>query len=126
MEKRHHKHFRLAKIVSLKSDHPQYRLGCVIAKGNTVISTGYNRMKTHTKSPHTWKMIHSEFMAILGVPVSDLRGAAVYVYREKRDGSLGNAKPCSSCTKMLQALGIKVVYFTTDGGYAYLKYCCDK
>lgn len=111
------RHFNLAKKLASKSDHHSYRLGCVIFKGSKVLSLGYNQIKTHTQSPHDWKMIHAEFHALLGVAVCDLRGASACVYRESRSGRVGLAKPCKGCESLLFGAGLRKVYFTTDTGY---------
>jgi len=107
----------LAKRLSEKSDHPKFKLGCVIFKKNNVVSVGFNKMKTHPRSPHHWKMIHAEFHALLGVSPSDLLGSSVFVYRENhKSGNVGLAKPCKVCEKMLHDVGIKEVYYTTSTG----------
>jgi deoxycytidylate deaminase len=116
MSKKHSKYFSLAKTLSKKSNHPQYQMGCVIVKKNNVVSTGFNQLKTHPKSPHAWNMIHAEFAAILGVSASDLEGSTVYVYRELKNHEPAMAKPCKTCHKMLFNLGVKEVYFTTPTG----------
>lgn len=114
---KHKKHFELARRLSKKSNHYQYRLGCVIVRHKTVIGIGYNQLKSHPKSPHAWKMIHAEFHALLGAIPSELNGADVYVYREHKDGSLAMARPCPSCHKMLEACGVRTINFTTEKGY---------
>jgi deoxycytidylate deaminase len=113
---KHNRYFQLAKRLSCKSDHHQHKLGCVIVKGNSVISTGYNQIKTHPLSPHAWKMVHAEFSAVLGISASDLKGSTVYVYRETKSGELALAKPCIYCHKMLENCDIKTVYYTIKGG----------
>lgn len=114
------KYFDLAKNMSMKSDHRQYKLGCVIVKKNTIISTGYNQLKTHPKSPDKWKMIHAEFSAIYNIPQDLLKGSTAYVYREFKTGKTALAKPCKDCENLLRTNGIKTVYFTTTLGYSYL------
>jgi deoxycytidylate deaminase len=47
--------FDVAKAASKHSDHPAHKLGAVIVKGNKIISVGFNKNKTHTKSNHAWK-----------------------------------------------------------------------
>jgi len=107
---------QLAKKLSYKSDHRAHKLGCVIVNKNKIISLGWNRIKTHPKSPHKFKSIHAEFHAILGVDERELNGATVYIYREQKNGKLGKARPCSSCWKMLENVGIsEIIYSDYDG-----------
>ena len=119
VQPKHDKYFDLAKRLSLKSDHCRYCIGCVIVKKSKVVGVGYNQLKTHPKSPHDYNTIHAEFSAILGVPVADLKGATVYVYRENKKGELALAKPCKHCQKMLEGCGVKTVYYTVDKGIDY-------
>lgn len=114
--KKINKYFELAKRLSKKSDHYQYKMGCVIVKGKRVVGVGYNQLKSHPKSPHEWKTIHAEFHATLGTDLAELRGSTVYVYREKKNGDLANAMPCRSCRRMLESLGVKEVFYTIDAG----------
>jgi len=119
---KHDKYFELAKRISTKSDHPKHHIGCVLVKKNKIISTGWNLMKTHPLSPRKFKSVHSEFYTILGVPVSDLKGAIMYLYRENRQGEYALAKPCKYCDRMLEDCGIKAVYYTTNGGIDCYEY----
>jgi deoxycytidylate deaminase len=111
------KFFKLAKNVAEKSSHNKFKLGCVIVKKNRVISVGMNSLKTHTRSPDQFKTIHAEFSAILNVHPDDLKGSHAYIYRETREGILGSSRPCGSCFKMLQDVGIEVIYYTDNNGY---------
>ena len=48
----------------------------------------------------------------------DIRGATIYVYRELKDGSLGNCFPCPACGRRIITAGIKrIVYTDYDGVY---------
>ncbi len=120
--KKVNKHFELARRLSKKSDHPQYKMGCVIVKGKRVVGMGYNQLKSHPKSPHKWKTIHAEFHATLGADLAELRGATAFVYREKKNGDLANAMPCKSCQSMLDNLGIKEVYYTYQNSFKCYKF----
>lgn len=92
----------------------KYRLGCVIAQGKRVIGVGTNNMeKTHPMiSKNTYKTIHAEVDAVIGVPRDQLRGAVAYVYRERADGSLGMAMPCKDCACILASLGVRIAYYS--------------
>lgn len=114
------KHFKLAKKLATKSTHTKHHVGCVIAYNNKVWSMGFNKMKTHTKSNHAFKMIHAEVDAFIGRNRRIFAGCDAYVYRQTKNGNPAMAKPCEACEKVLRAEGIETVYYTTDGGYAAL------
>jgi len=111
------KFFELAKRVSKKSDHRSYHLGAVIVKKNRVLSIGFNRNRTHPKSPHKFKYLHAEIDAIIGLDFKDLYGSVIYVYREDKLGRLALSKPCESCMEAIKASGIKYLCYTIDNGY---------
>jgi len=119
---KHDKYFELAKRLSLKSDHYQFKIGSVLVKKNRIISTGFNSLKTHPRSPHKYKSVHSEFMCVLGISAYDLAGATIYVYRETKDGNKAMAKPCKYCDRMLEQCGVKTVYYTVKEGIDSYEY----
>jgi deoxycytidylate deaminase len=111
------KFFKIAKILSLKSDHPKHKLGAVIVdKRGKILGRGFNLMKTHPHSNSYERRIHAEFSAILACK-TPVKGCSIYVYRGLKDGSIGLSKPCKYCLEMLKAHGIKEMYFTTETGY---------
>lgn len=109
--------FKKAAQMSQYGEHKQHRVGCVIAKGNRVMSWGYNRDKTHSKSPHAWAYIHAEFDAIRRLNPEELKGSSIYIYRQKKDGTPALARPCESCFKLIKDLGIKEICYTIDGSF---------
>lgn len=112
------KYFHLAKKISLLSNHHQHKMGCVLVKKNRVISLAPNKIQTHPKSKHSYNMLHAEIGAILKADRTDLEGSTAYIYRERKDGTQGMAKPCISCYKMLKEAGVhKVAYSITDKPY---------
>jgi len=120
MNKRIKKYFDLAKKLSKKSNHHTHKLGCVVFKGNSVVAMGFNKIKTHPKSPHAYNMLHAEIDALIGADPADLKDAEAIIYREnKSSGNVGLAKPCKVCAKILEDVEVKRVYYTTSEGYEY-------
>jgi len=113
---------KLAKKLALKSTHPRHKMSCIVFKRNTLLSFGINAIKTHPKSKDPHHMIHAELNAILDIDERDLDGASVLVYRERRCGGCGMAKPCQSCEAMLKAVGVKEVYYTTEKEVKFFKF----
>lgn len=112
-----HKRFlALAKKISKKSDHGQHKMGCVIVRGGQVLGEGFNLLKTHPKSPHSFKQIHAEFMAAMNASY-DIEGATVYIFRQQRNGTWSIAKPCPSCWNFLKKCGIKRVVYSFEGAF---------
>jgi deoxycytidylate deaminase len=106
--------FNLARRASLKSDHPLHRLGAVIVRGNRIVSIGYNKYKTNPHSPHPYKHVHAEVMAILRSN-GECVGGDLYIYREGRDGLPRISRPCKSCILAIKKAGIKNIYYTDMG-----------
>jgi deoxycytidylate deaminase len=104
----------LAIRAAKKSQHPDHRLGSVLVRGNKVISFGFNELKTHTKSPSPYRSIHSEFATILGLDKAEIDGSTMYIVRLRKDNSLGMAKPCIYCRKMLLSLNVSDIIYS-DG-----------
>ena len=64
--------------------------------------------------------LHAEMMCLLGLKDMDIDYSKVklYVYREDNDGNLANCRPCPACMELIDRLGIKKIYYTTENGYA--------
>lgn len=129
------KYFKLARNVSELSDYPRHHIGCVVVYKGKVISTGYNCTKTHPLqkaynkerfpedcSPHS---MHAETHALCSIRGMDIdwNKAVIYNYREHKDGSLGLARPCKSCMKLIRDMGIRKVCYTTNEGMAEEEIC---
>lgn len=109
--------FRLAKKAATFGQHKQHRIGAVLIKKNRVIATGFNKSKTHPRSPNFYKVLHAETDCILGVDEEILENSEIYVYRQTRNSTLGTAKPCSYCEWLLRLKKVKKVHYTTEEGY---------
>lgn len=109
--------FDLAKKVSYKSTHPQHKIGGVLVKKSTILSFGFNKLKTHTKSNHLFKNIHCELDCILGLKKEELFGCTLYLYRQNKSGQVALSKPCRWCQDLLKQVGIHKVCYTGKGTY---------
>lgn len=119
-----------AKNVSNLSNHPKYKIGCVLVYGHKVISSGYNSntktvpLQAKVDSAHfnceCSGKVHAETETLLYYIRHhiDLSGGTLYTYREKKDGSNGCARPCPRCMQLIKMVGIKKLVYTTDCGYA--------
>ena len=111
------KFFDLAQKVSKKSEHKQFRMGCVIVYKNKVVSLGINSYKTHTKATTPYKTLHAELDAIISADRKELKNCDLYIYRELSDGTLAIAKPCNYCQVAIFKAGIRQVFYTDNGQY---------
>ena len=125
--------FRAAKAVSALSDHRQ-KLGCIVVNKHRIISSGFNsRFKCHKVQALLDKekfgcecpgRIHAETAALLPLIKDgvDLSKASIYIYSQHKNGSLACAKPCARCEKLIRSLGLRRVFYTTEGGFAEEKW----
>jgi len=135
------KFFQLAKKMAEGSDFDRSRLGaCVVRKGQ-IISFGYNQYKSHPlqkkyninrdriheDAPH---YIHAELAALTKAKsiLSDesIKDCEIYVYRIKKNGAVGLARPCAACMEGISKAGIGIVHYTTQNGFAKESIECDE
>lgn len=100
-----------AQMVSMRSEDPKTKVGCVLVKDNKIIGTGYNGFP---RSIDFWwqgegieskslYVVHAEANAILNTTVKP-EGAIAYV----------TLFPCNECAKLLIQAGIKKVIYLED------------
>ena len=137
-QKRINHYFNLAHNACFYSDNKRIRLGCVIVYKSKIISVGYNHAtKTNPmqkkynhlrgydpEASTSYNTIHAECHALLQAKDIDIEWnkANIFVYRIKKDGSKGLARPCPACEAMIKNMGIENIYYSTDKGWGYEKY----
>jgi deoxycytidylate deaminase len=103
---------RIAFDSAILSTHGKYRLGASLFRGNRLVSVGVNKIKTHTKSPHFYRMIHAEIDALLRGERESIEGSSLFVVRVLKNLNFASSKPCKCCWTMAAELGVKrVVYY---------------
>jgi len=102
--------FRLAKIISRHSDYP-VKMGAVIVKKKKPLAVGFNQNKTHPLVKFT---IHAEVDALLTCDSGHATGSTMYIYREHKDGSPANARPCKECMVALRRAEVAKIAYTID------------
>jgi deoxycytidylate deaminase len=122
--------FRLARKIALTSD-SKFRVGAVLIKGNSIMGMGCNDMtKSHplmteyssgTRKPLI--KVHAELAACRGWTPKEVDNRfSLYIFRVRKDGSQGLAKPCDTCFRIIQEAGVSRIYFSMDDeGYGDLK-----
>mgnify|MGYP001600492280 CR=1 FL=1 len=111
--------FKFASTMARKSQ-SKWKVGSCLTKKRKIISGGYNQRKSHpftlTLRNKLIKGLHSEMHAVLGVEPDNLIGTSIYVVRIRRNNSIGMAKPCGECYRLLAKVGVKQAFFTTEVG----------
>ena len=102
---------------AIGSTHPKFFLGAALYYKRTLLSTGANKSTTHPiMKERTYKeTLHAEMQAILRAP-SIPKGSIIYVYRFRKCGTPGMAKPCNICMEFIRKTGIKKVVYTDPLG----------
>jgi deoxycytidylate deaminase len=128
------KYFAHAVDAARKSTYDRISIGAVIVKKNTIITTGWNSLKTHPiQQYHNRKRfdnqifdtvnhyLHAETDAIQQAlrMRKVLDGAVIYVSRINRDNKYGMCRPCPACIGAIRAVGIRDIFYTTPDGFAY-------
>jgi deoxycytidylate deaminase len=97
-------------------------MGAVLFKGGSVVNVGFNDYRYSSKFRKYYQKkgrrptLHAEQSAILGVPLDTLSRSSLLVVRVRSNGELGLARPCESCIKMLAAVGVKRIFYSTNDG----------
>ena len=139
-ETRINHYLNLAHNACYYSDNKKARLGSIIVYKNKVISIGwnlenktnplqeeYNRLREYdTDVKSTKSSIHAEFAAMLKIKHMniDFNKLHLFVFRIKRDNSIGYARPCAACMGFAKRLGIKNIYYSTE--YGQNSWCYEK
>ena len=114
--------FEKAVDVAIKNSKDyRHRLGAVIFKRGTIISTGWNQAKTHPlqakfKDRPQKDYLHAEVHGVVrGLRCRSLLGCSIVVVRVLRNNSFGSSFPCPGCLACLNEVGIKHIVYYDDG-----------
>ncbi len=129
--RRNRRYFELAYRVAEDSLHHKYKVGAVVVKGNRVLATAVNIVKTHTEQYKYQKLnldrvarpspnLHAEMRAVLRCEHTfsgDLAGASIYVVNIRvKTKTLGTSKPCPLCALKINSCSIIPYYLETTNG----------
>jgi dCMP deaminase len=126
-------YMEIAKAVSMRSTCIRARVGTVIIKNDTIVSTGYNgsprggpnccdlgicerdRLRIEPgKNYELCRSIHSETNSIINAARTgvSLTGGKMYIYFERLDGQkIMHGSPCKMCLRAIKNAGIKNYIF---------------
>lgn len=133
-EARINHYFNLAHNACFYSDNTRTKLGAILVYKNKVLSVGWNQNKTSplqktlnknrgydVEASEARNSLHAEVNCLLKAKDLDIEWGktSIFVYRIKKNGDSGLARPCKGCQALIKSLGIKNVYYSTDYGWAY-------
>jgi tRNA(Arg) A34 adenosine deaminase TadA len=120
------KHFTLARNMANQND-TKFRHGAVLVSGGIVVNASTNskrfcsfgaRFRSPTKGLAT---LHAELGAILNIPRELTNNSDIYVVRVNQQNEFRNSAPCGMCQAALKHVGVKRVYYSTDGVFEMVK-----
>jgi len=106
----------IAKRTSLLSPY-RHQIGAVVMRKGKVISTGYNKKKSHpiVCAYNPLKTLHAELDAILSCENKELlNGATMFIFRQRRDGAPALAHPCPICMEEIKKHKIRFIFYTIE------------
>lgn len=109
---------RMAKIAFKRSKHPKPVGASLICSSQIVSASNVPKTSPVTTSwGYQWfqRGIHAEANLFSRSIPGLYRGAKVFVYRERKDGSLADSKPCLGCRTILIEHQVKSVTYFFEG-----------
>ena len=103
---------------AVKSTHHP-RIGAVVFKGKRIFGSGHNGIRSSNipmKHRNWVESLHAEQAALLDLDWNKLKGCSMLVVRVSKTGVFGICKPCPMCSKIINHVGIKTVYYTNEQG----------
>ena len=113
---------RLATKAAKESKFVRARVGAVIVRNNRVLSIGCNRIgfSHFLRSRAFPESIHAEQQVIINLLKErrgdELVGSTMYVSRVNNSGTARLSRPCAYCQRLIEAVGIRRVIYTTNTG----------
>ena len=94
----------------------KFRLGAILVYRNSIVSVGMNSYKTHPlmAARTSWPFLHAEQHAIIRAGLDNCEGLDLYIARVLKNNDLAISKPCDVCIKLIEDVGIKNVYHSTN------------
>lgn len=107
-----------ALVPSNRKDTQFFHVAAIFQR-NKILSIGQNSFKTHPIARtygHKGDSLHAECSAAIRYGIEDCSGLNMAVLRIDRRNFLTISKPCAACQKLIDAIGIRNVYYTNRKG----------
>jgi deoxycytidylate deaminase len=118
---------RKAALLGQLSDMPKHKIGAILVHKKSIVSTGYNKRKSHPlqyqfnqyRQSHKRKanFVHAE-VDCLGSLREVPRGSILFVGRLDLNGNPALCRPCEACSHLIKLHGITEIVYNTEDGYA--------
>lgn len=121
----HYKFIEIAQSMADLSTFDRVKIGAVVVNRKTIISSGFNQMKTHPlqKERNKRREVHKHNCSAVHAEVSALskvrnvpQGSILYVSRKTLGGDSGMCRPCPACMSVIRESGINTIVYTTPDG----------
>jgi deoxycytidylate deaminase len=108
---------KIAKKNAMRSTE-DYRVGACLVSSGRVLSVGVNQKNKINRLVrqffNNFPTMHAEAACMSELSPDAIKGSTLYVYRYRNNVTPGLAKPCIRCARLIQALGVKRVIYSTD------------
>lgn len=118
--------FKAATLGQL-SDVPRYKIGAILVFRKSVISTGFNKKKSHpiqfkfnqfrVEYKRKSSFVHAETDCLS--PLREVpKGSTLFIGRFDSKGNPALCKPCEACAEFIRLNSVQEVVYHTNGGFA--------
>ncbi len=95
-----------------------FNMVAIVAHKGRVLSIGMNQMNktspVYFNGRHD-KGVHAEWAALRPLKHHNLKNVDMYIFYFRKNGTMGNSKPCAHCIKKFEEFGINRVYYMEHG-----------
>jgi deoxycytidylate deaminase len=110
-------YLKIARKNALRSTE-DYRMGACLVKSGRVLGVGVNQKNKTNRLIreffNNFPTMHAEACCMSNLDPEDIKGSVLYVYRQRKIGNPGMAKPCIRCARLIISVGIKRVVYSVD------------
>lgn len=109
------------------SDVPKYKIGAILVFKKSIISTGFNKQKSHPLQLKYNKFreigkrhrsfVHAEIDCLKNVRHVP-KGATLFIGRLDMRGNPAICRPCEACLQLISLYSISEIVYNTPNGFA--------
>lgn len=108
----------LAEGLIYQSNNEKYKLGAVLVKGGSVISTGVNRKSARPffVRNNGKESLHAEIDCLYWIDKKVSNGCVIYISGRSVAGNYIRTRPCTSCIDIIIKMGVRKIYYHETTG----------
>lgn len=117
-----------ASLIGQLSDLPQYKIGAILVYRKSIISTGFNKKKTHPlqqklnqyriEYKQKGSFIHAEVDCLCNINIENMQETILFIGRKDKNNKPAMCRPCDACLHLISLYGIREIVYNTPNGYA--------